>query len=136
MTGLGRSLVCILLVVAAWTPAAAAGQATPKHIEIPRGESPPALDDYVAGKGPGVAISDFLQREPGDLVPVSEPTTAYVSYDQNSLYVAFVCKSSNPSSIRAHLGRRESVFGDDWVAVLLDPFQERQRAYMFFSNPI
>src|SRR5258708_18870183 len=59
-----------------------------------------------------------------------------MSYDQNSMYVVFVCKSSNPASIRAHMGRRESVFGDDWVALLLDPFQERQRAYMFFSNPI
>src|SRR5439155_5566074 len=96
----------------------------------------PKLDDYTGGTGPGVAVTDFLQREPGDLVPVSEPTTAYLSYSQDSLYVAFVCKASNPASIRAHLGRRESVFGDDWVAVLLDPFQERQRAYMFFSNPI
>src|SRR5258708_5572934 len=136
MTVLGRRLVCILLFAAGWTPVAAAGQAPPKHIEIPRVETPPVLDDYIAGKGAGVAISEFLQREPGDLVPVSEPTTAYLSYDQNSIYVVFVCKSSNPASIRAHMGRRESVFGDDWVALLLDPFQERQRAYMFFSNPI
>src|SRR5258708_1082718 len=136
MPGLGRRLVCIVLFAAGWTPVAAAGQASPKHIEIPRVETPPALDDYIAGKGPGVAISEFLQREPGDLVPVSEPTTAYLSYDQNSMYVVFVCKSSNPASIRARMGRRDSVFGDDCVALLLDPFQERQRADIFFSYPI
>ena len=39
-------------------------------------------------------------------------------------------------SIRARVSRRESIFDDDFVAVHLDPFQERQRAYMFFSNPI
>src|SRR5947207_6978404 len=34
------------------------------------------------------------------------------------------------------MSRRESIFDDDFVAVHLDPFQERQRAYMFFSDPI
>ena len=34
------------------------------------------------------------------------------------------------------MAKRESIFDDDWVAVHLDPFQEKQRAYMFFSNPI
>jgi hypothetical protein len=131
----GRA-VGVLLFAAVCAPAAVAGQAAPKHIEIPRVETPPTLDDYAAGNGPGVAVSGFLQREPGDLVPVSEATTAYLSYDHESLYVAFVCKASNPSSIRARMSRRESVFEDDWVAVLLDPFQERQRAFMFFSNPI
>jgi hypothetical protein len=116
--------------------AAQAVQAAPKHVEIPRVDAAPALDDYASGSGPGAAVSEFLQREPGDLVPASEKTTAYLSYSHDSLYVAFVCRTSDPSSIRAHLGRRESVFSDDWVAVLLDPFQERQRAYMFFSNPI
>src|SRR6185369_8869040 len=93
-------------------------------------------DDYVSGTGPGAQVEGFVQREPGDLVPVSEPTRAFLSYDNNNLYVAFVCRTSDPSSIRARLARRESIFDDDWVAVHLDPFQERQRAYMFFSNPI
>src|SRR6184192_743986 len=34
------------------------------------------------------------------------------------------------------MNKRESLFDDDWVAVHLDPFQEKQRAYMFFANPI
>src|SRR5258708_2445160 len=35
MPGLGRRPVCIVLFAAGWTPVAAAGQASPTHIEIP-----------------------------------------------------------------------------------------------------
>src|SRR5260221_4952818 len=136
MTRVASGCVTMALCAMACAPAAAAGEPARKRIEIPRVEAAPKLDDYASGKGPGVAVSEFLQREPGDLVPVSEPTTAFLSYDRDNLYVAFVCKSSNPSSIRARMSRRESIFDDDFVAVHLDPFQEKQRAYMFFSNPI
>ena len=132
---MGRGVAFALFAVVC-VPAAAQDQAPRKRIEIPRVESAPKLDDYAAGRGTGIAVTDFLQREPGDLVPVSDPTTAYLSYDQESLYVAFVCRAANPDAIRARMSRRESIFDDDYVAVHLDPFQERQRAYMFFSNPI
>jgi Domain of unknown function (DUF5916) len=133
----GRA-VCgvVLLLWAAAVPAIAQTQAPRKRIEIPRVEAAPKLEDYATGNGAGVAVSEFLQREPGDLVPVSDPTTAYLAYDQDNLYVAFVCRSANPASIRARMSRRESIFDDDFVAVHLDPFREQQRAYMFFSNPI
>ena len=34
------------------------------------------------------------------------------------------------------MARRESMFSDDFVAVMLDTFDDRQRSYMFFSNPL
>ena len=110
--------------------------AADRRIAIARVEAPPQLEDYAAGTGPGAAVTDFRQRTPGDLTPAGEKTTAFLSYDDRNLYVAFVCKTRDPSSIRARLSRRESLFDDDFVAVHLDPFQERQRAYMFFANPV
>jgi len=107
-----------------------------QRVARPRVEAAPKLDDYASGTGPGVAVSDFRQREPGDLTPAGEKTTAFLSYDATSLYVAFESKAQDPSSVRARMSRRESIFDDDFVAVHLDPFQERQRAYMFFSNPL
>ena len=117
---------------AASTPQVAAE----RRIQVPRVEAAPKLDDYASGTGPGVAVSDFRQREPGDLTPAGEKTTAFLSYDATSLYVAFVCKAQDPSSVRARMSRRESIFDDDFVAVHLDTFHDRQRAYMFFSNPL
>ena len=127
----------------------ASGQARPRpSITIPRAAQPPNIDDYLTlgaddGAAPGAVdtarglrIEGFLQREPGDLVPVSEPTKAYLSYDAVNLYVVFVCRVSSPSRLRARMARRESVFSDDFVAVMLDTFNDRQRSYMFFSNPL
>jgi Domain of unknown function (DUF5916) len=147
------------------TPAAAS-QARPRPaIEIPRVSQPPNLDDYLspsgasvpvtqpaagsqgpaASAGPriagpdtarGLRIEGFLQREPGDLVPISQPTEAFLSYDATNFYVVFVCRASDPSRLRARMSRREAIFSDDFVAVLLDTFDDHQRSYMFFSNPL
>ena len=136
MQTISRRLLLALLCTASGVGTLAAAPPVPKHLQIPLVEAPPTLEDYASGAGPGIAVHDFLQRDPGDLTPVSESTTAYLSYDRLRLYVAFVCKAQNPASIRARLSRREGIFDDDWVAVHLDPFQERQRAYMFFANPI
>src|SRR5438034_4506991 len=48
-----------------------------------RVDQPPKLEDFLAPEPPAgaVRVSDFRQREPGDGVPVSVPTTAYVSYE-------------------------------------------------------
>jgi hypothetical protein len=111
-------------------------QAADRRVTVTRVEAPPQLDDYATGAGPGAAVTDFRQRTPGDLTPAGEKTTAFLSYDDRNLYVAFVCKAQDPSGIRARLSRRESIFDDDFVAVHLDPLQERQRAFMFFANPV
>jgi hypothetical protein len=94
--------VAMALFVAVSVPAAAQDQVARKRIEIPRVESAPKLDDYAGGRGPGVEVGGFLQRESGDLVPVSDPTTAYLSYDQDSLYVARrIGSSASPTPSRS-----------------------------------
>lgn len=96
----------------------------------------PKLDEVVAGRAPGraVAVTEFRQREPGDGAPVSEPTTAYLSYDAERLYVVFVCKD-DPAQVRAGLSKREEIAVDDGVAVYLDTFHDRKHAYLFQVNP-
>src|SRR3954465_9555289 len=114
-----------VIVALLWAARAVAGQQAPAqpapaqpapaqqaHIPIPRIEVAPRLDDYIDGRPAGVEVSGFRQRDPGDLVPVSQPTTAYLAYDASTLYVAFVCKAADPSSIRARMAKRESIFED------------------------
>ena len=135
MRGILRRSSALLLCMVCARPLLASDGDT-RRVRIVKVEAPPTLQDYAGGTGPGARVDGFLQREPGDLVPVSEPTQAFLSFDDDNLYVAFVCRTSDPSTIRARMAKRESIFEDDWVAVHIDPFQERQRAYMFFSNPI
>jgi hypothetical protein len=82
-----------------------------------------------------VKVSGFRQNEPGDGVPVSEPTTAYLSYDHKNLYIVFDCQDE-PGKVRGRLSKREDIGEDDQVAVYLDTFHDRRRAYFFAVNPL
>jgi hypothetical protein len=152
MTGLLRPTRTIAICVAtalyvmnanAQTQSAPANSQTttlrpqPPIVSIPRATQPPKLEDYLNGTAQpfGLKITDFRQRDPGDGIPVSEPTTAYLSYDDENFYVVFVCKDE-PGGARGHLSKREAVGGDDIVGILLDTFHDRQRAYEFFVNPL
>ncbi|MCC6862664.1 MAG: carbohydrate binding family 9 domain-containing protein [Bryobacterales bacterium] len=96
---------------------------------------PPRLEDYLDGPSRAGAITEFRQREPGDGAPASRETAAYLSYDDRNLYVVFVCKDQ-PSLVRARMSKREAIDNDDAVGVILDTFHDRQRAYLFVSNPL
>ncbi len=84
---------------------------------------------------PGVRITGFVQREPGDGVPSSLETTAYLSYDEQHLYAVFVAKD-DPGKVRANMTKREAIMGDDIVGLLLDTYHDGRRAYQFMVNPL
>ncbi|HEY3129006.1 MAG TPA: DUF5916 domain-containing protein [Acidobacteriota bacterium] len=122
------------VAVLACLPGAAVAQTS--TLKIPRVSRPPKLEDFLNGTPPEAAkITDFRQREPADGKPVSRETTAYLSYDDKNFYAVFVCKEE-PGKVRARLAKREDIFFDDVVGVILDTFHDRRRAYMFFCNPL
>jgi hypothetical protein len=116
------------------------------QLSLPRIAAPPPLEQFLRLAGApgepadcpenlcGVRVSDFRQREPGDGVPASRETYAYLSYDDKNLYVVFLC-FEEPELLRARMVRREDIFSDDRVGVFLDTFNDRQRAYAFVANP-
>jgi hypothetical protein len=105
--------------------------------KIPHVRRAPKFEDFLENqpREAELKITDFRQYFPGDGAPATEPTTAYLSYDDKNLYVAFV-SSDAPGAIRAHLAKREAVDQDDGVAVFLDTFRDAHRAYYFATNPL
>ena len=103
---------------------------------LPRVDRPPRLEDFLEGRAPGLglAVRDFRQREPADGASVSRPTLAYLAYDDANLYCVFVCREG-PGEIRAYLGKRDHIDDSDQVALYLDTFHDRRRAYVFAVNP-
>lgn len=129
---LGGALLAVLLALPAEQPASPR-----KSLTISKVSTPPRLEDYRSGeRRDGVSADAFLQREPKDLVPSTERTEVYASYDATNLYFVFVCHAKDPSSVRARMNRREQIFSDDFVGVFLDTFNDRQRAYMFLVSPL
>ena len=111
-------------------------------IRIPRVSSVPRLEDFL-GMEPTAEWKDklakvdrFIQRIPSDGAPVSQRTEAYLGYDDKNLYAIFICFDSEPEKMRARLSRREDIFDDDTVEIILDTFHDHRHAYAFNVNPL
>jgi hypothetical protein len=133
---IARSLLAAVALSAACVGAAAGQALPPTRLTIPRIDVAPRLDDYLPGASmPGLKVTDFRQRQPKDLEPVTQPTEAYLSYDAEHVYAAFVCTQPR-SDIRARLQKREDIGADDLVGLYLDTFHDKQRSYFFLSTPL
>jgi hypothetical protein len=104
-------------------------------VRIPWLARPPRMADLTAESSVprGVPVAGFRQREPIDGSPATESTLAYLSYDSENLYAAFICRD-DPAKVRTHLTSREDIAGDDVVSVYLDTFRDGRHAYVFASN--
>ena len=94
------------------------------------------------------AIIGFHMVEPRPGEDPSEKTEARVLYDDASLYIGVYCHDSEPARISANTmahdsgnvqsnmgyGHSPQTASDDVVRVLLDPFQDKRNAYLFFVN--
>jgi hypothetical protein len=115
--------------------------AAPPTLTIPRLSHAPTLEDFLSMKPEGetakqmAKVTGFLQRNPHDGEAVSEPTVAYLGYDQKNLYAVFVC-FDDPKKVRARMSPREDVYDDDEVEIMLDTFHDRRRAYAFQTTPL
>ena len=118
---------------------AAFGQAPERDLDrlrIPRVSRPPKLSDFLNNvpREAELAVSDFRQFMPGDGSPASKPTTAYLSYDDKNLYVAFICKD-DPKLIRARLAKHDLIMADDRFNICIDTFHDHRHMYWFDINP-
>ena len=77
-------------------------------------------------------ITDFIQKEPDEGTPPTEPMEVRFLYDGSALYVGARMYSADPSSIQAPLGRRDEIgVQAEHVFVSLDTFLDRRTAYTF-----
>ena len=84
-------------------------------------------------------FSGFRMVEPRPNQDPTERTELRILYDESNLYFGVLCYDGEPSRIAAnsmaHDGSDEHSENDDIIRVLLDPFQDKRNAYIFFVNP-
>ncbi len=104
---------------------------------VPRFDTPPVIDGRLDETiwSNAAKFSDFVQTEPGDLIPPSRKTIAYMGYDESHLYIGFMC-FDEPDKIRYTVAKRDQVGGEDYVGVFLDTFNDQRRAYILQFNPL
>lgn len=77
----------------------------------------------------------FLQRQPVEFAPASEPTEIQVAYTPKTLYVAVRAHDSEPERIVAgEMGLDRGLFRDDAIVLLFDTFHDRRNAYFIETN--
>jgi hypothetical protein len=79
----------------------------------------------------GAVADSFVQRQPAQGQQPSLPTRAYILYDKNALYVAFLCLDSSPDSIHSRVQRRDNDANSDEVQLILDSFHDLRNGYFF-----
>lgn len=93
--------------------------------------------EFLDLSGEKTVATRFVQRFPTDGAPSTQRTEVRLSYDEESLYVQFICHDTEPERIRARmLARGTEVREDDYVSIQLDTFRDQRRAYAFSANPL
>src|SRR5687768_14674885 len=93
------------------------------------------LDDAVYREVP--PIIGFIQQEPREGEPVTEPTQAWVMFDDDNIYIACRCSDARPETIESKDMRRDSTnqrFTDSF-GVMLDTFHDKRNGYIFTITP-
>ncbi len=85
------------------------------------------LDEAVWRTAP--ALSEFVQQEPVEGEPATDPMEVRFVYDDDALYIGARMSSSGP--IQAPLGRRDDDELAEHLQVSLDTYLDRRTAYSF-----
>jgi hypothetical protein len=141
VTGLTAGACRVLLCLAAGTALgqeAAVRGAEQKSVQVVRASVPPVIDGVLdeAVWQTAAVVDDMHEIEPVEYEAPSERTVIYILYDDDSLYIGARMFDSDPDQITARILRQgEQIFGDDFIAVNIDPFHDRRSGYRFLSNP-
>jgi hypothetical protein len=120
--------------------AAAQGPAPAPSVEAHRVATPlrvdGRLDEAVYTSTPPIA--GFVQQEPLEFQPATEPTEAWVFFDDDYVYVSARCFETQPSRRVANEMRRDTsqLRQNDTFAALFDTFHDRRNGYIFYANAI
>ncbi len=105
-------------------------------VRISAGEAPTIdgdLSDPAWAKA--AIVTEFYQVEPVEGGAPSQPTRAYLMYDEKTLYVGFYLYDSEPDKIRRNLLERDArLQDDDGIRVMIDPFGTFRDGFFFATN--
>jgi hypothetical protein len=106
---------------------------TENPFAVPKTDSEIKVDAVLDEEGWKRALILELKYEvrPGENVPPPVRTEVLLTHDQKNLYAAFRCYDPDPSAIRAHLRDRDTLGGDDWIALIFDTFNDERRSFDF-----
>jgi hypothetical protein len=122
--------------------AAVCASSAPLHAltlqEVAATKKPPVIDGRIdPGEWEGAfKLADFKTFQPDYGKDPSQKTEGLFLYDADNLYFAFRSYDTEPSKIKASLCKRDAMFSDDFVGIVLDTYNTMQNGYAFLVNPL
>ena len=102
-------------------------------------EAGPLLDGDVLGDPAWTDVpvaTGFVQTQPDEGQPATERTEVRVLFDDDTIYLGFVCYDRDPDGIITSVSRRDaSLNNSDSIQIVLDTFHDRQSAFVFGTSP-
>ncbi len=135
----------VLLLTLGFAPAAALAQTGPgatvtpqiqPTIEVSRAAGPIEIDGELddAGWQDAARATGFVEHFPNEMAAPEYQSEAWVAYDDEYLYLAFVAHD-DPATIRTSVRDRDQNFSDDFIGLMLDTYGDASWAYELFVNP-
>ena len=108
-----------------------------KTVQVVHTENIPIMDGLLrdAVWSEAAIVEDLHQINPTEYAPPSVTTRIYLLYTEDALYVGAQLNDDEPELMSAKILRQgESLQGDDWFAIVVDPFHDRRNGYRFNVN--
>ena len=106
--------------------------------DIPRLEGERVAIDGVLDEGvwqQAALLTGFSNYLPIDNIPADDSTEVYVWFTSRDVYFG-VRAFERHSDVHATLAARDKIDSDDYIQLVLDPFNDRRRAFIFGVNPL
>jgi hypothetical protein len=134
-----RTTTLLCLVASAIVCSSRAATAADEHpvVSAVRVGISPRIDGFLTDSVWALAVpaKNFLQRDPAEGQPASEPSEIRVLYDGEALYFGCMFFDKDPAGIVARLARRDDEEDTDLGSIRIDAFLDHQNACEFSFNP-
>ncbi|MGQ0561432.1 MAG: carbohydrate binding family 9 domain-containing protein [Gemmatimonadota bacterium] len=113
------------------------GRARELNVSVPRIDTETMLDGSLADSAwrAAAVLTGFSQYRPVDGRPAEDSTQVLVWYDSHAIYFGIRAFEEH-GEVSATLADRDKIDGEEYVQILLDPFNDRRRAWIFGVNPL
>jgi hypothetical protein len=134
-----RLIVCLLACIPAPLAAQTAPPSTPTIVATPLNDGTPIvvdgrLDEEVWTRATPAA--DFIQVDPDNGQPATEPTEVRIVYSSDALYIGVTCYDSEPDRWLGFERRRDQFLAaDDRFMWTIDTYLDARSGYFFEMNP-
>ncbi|MCZ6586252.1 MAG: carbohydrate binding family 9 domain-containing protein [Gammaproteobacteria bacterium] len=108
-----------------------------KSVSIGRGNAP-VIDGRLdeAEWQRAALVNDLHQIVPIEYAKATEPTEIRIYYDDDALYIGARMLDSEPEAMKVNVLRQGALFwGDDFLSVIIAPFNDKRNGYRFQLNP-